>query len=315
MKFNNYSMEILLGHDRFEEFISSFNEGRVYKCHFDAPASDILTPSALEDIINTRRLSFPRCRLVRSGKPVSPAEYNERSHSAMGEGIVKLIPQRVMQEIENGATLALDFAEDVSMTIRAVTESLSVFFQERTGATVFFSVGNEKGFTTHWDNSDTLIFQLSGKKKWHLFKNDFAFPVAENKSSLSIPEGRPSESFILNENEFLYLPRGQWHAPEPCDSHSLHISFAFRRRNGIDFIKYLLPKLSSHLSFRKDINKFSDENDQAVYIDRLRSEFEDIISVDHLKEFLTSSQNRQFASPPILLHDLIKNREKKEDKL
>ncbi|WP_390902769.1 JmjC domain-containing protein [Serratia quinivorans] len=26
-------------------------------------------------------------------------------------------------------------------------------------------MGDNKGFTTHWDNSDTLMFQLSGKKK------------------------------------------------------------------------------------------------------------------------------------------------------
>ncbi|EAB1943971.1 hypothetical protein GV024_23220 [Salmonella enterica] len=26
----------------------------------------------------------------------------------------------------------------------------------------------------------------------------------------------------------LYIPRGYWHAPEPCGEHSLHVSFAFK---------------------------------------------------------------------------------------
>lgn len=305
MKPENYAIDVLLGHDHFQQFMHCYQQNKVYKCHFDAAAAEILTPADLEEIINTRRLSFPRCRLVRSGKPLAPAEYNERSHSAMGEGIIKLIPQRVMQEIDNGATLALDFAEDLSTTIRAVTESLSVFFQERTGATIFFSVGNEKGFTTHWDNSDTLIFQLSGKKKWHLYEPDFAFPVAENKPAMPVPDGTPSESFILNTNEFLYLPRGQWHAPEPCNSHSLHISFAFRRRNGIDFVKSLLPQLASYLPLRKDINKFADEAEQARYIETVRSVLDDIITTDNLNAFLVSCQNRQFVAPPMLLQELI----------
>ncbi|ASD90273.1 hypothetical protein MY092_002262 [Salmonella enterica] len=309
----NYAIEVLLGHERFQEFMHCYEQNKVYKCRFDAPAAEILTPADLEEIINTRRLSFPRCRLVRSGKPLAPAEYNERSHSAMGQGIIKLIPQRVMQEIENGATLVVDFAEDLSTTIHAVADSLSAFFQERTGATVFFSVGSKKGFTTHWDNSDTLIFQLSGKKKWYLYEPDFAFPVAENKSSMSVPDGTPSESFILNENEFLYLPRGQWHAPEPCDSHSLHISFAFRRRNGIDFIKFLLPKLASYLSLRKDINKFADETEQAFYIETVRSVFDDILTVGHLNDFLSSSQNRQFVSPPMSLQKLIGKRDEEAE--
>ncbi|MGX5024813.1 JmjC domain-containing protein [Enterobacter sp. UPMP2060] len=304
MKSENYAIDVLLGPERFQQFMHCFEENKVYKCPFDVPAKDILSLTELEEIINTRRLSFPRCRLVRSGKPLVPAEYNERNHSAMGEGITKLIPERVMKEIENGATLALDFAEDLSTSVRAVADSLSLFFQERTGATVFFSVGNTKGFTTHWDNSDTLVFQLSGKKKWHLYESDFAFPVAENKPAMPVPDERPSESFILNANEFLYLPRGQWHAPEPCNSHSLHISFAFRRRNGIDFVKYLLPQLASYLPLRKDINKQADEAEQKIYIETVRSVFDNIITADNLKAFLASCQSRQFVTPFVLLQEL-----------
>lgn len=60
-------------------------------------AGTILTLDGLQDIINTRRLSFPRCRLVRVGKPLNPVDYNERSHSALGEPVMKLIPDRVMK--------------------------------------------------------------------------------------------------------------------------------------------------------------------------------------------------------------------------
>ncbi len=312
MKPENYGIERFLGDVQFKEFLNCTERNNVYKCRFNVPASEILTPLDLEDIINTRRLSFPRCRLVRSGKPLAPAEYNERSHSAMGEGIIKLIPQRVMQEIENGATLALDFAEDLLTSVRAIAESLSIFFQEKTGATVFFSVGNEKGFTTHWDNSDTLIFQLSGKKKWHLYEPDFPYPVAENKPSMPVPEGTPSESFILKANDFLYLPRGHWHAPELCDSHSLHISFAFRRRNGIDFFRSLMPQLASCLLFRKDINKYADEAEQELYVRTLRAVLQNIITVDNLKAYLETCHNRQFVQSPVLLQELIQKREFKD---
>lgn len=304
MKSENYAIDLLLGPNHFLEFMHCYEQNKVYKCQFEAQASDILTLTDLEDIINTRRLSFPRCRLVRSGKPLMPSEYNERSHSAMGEGITKLIPHRVMQEIENGATLALDFAEDLSTTVRAVVDSLSVFFQERTGATVFFSAGNTKGFTTHWDNSDTLVFQLSGKKEWHLYEPDFDSPVADNKPAMPVPSGKPSESFILNANEFLYLPRGQWHAPEPCNSHSLHISFAFRRRNGIDFVKYLLPQLAKYLPLRKDINKSADEAEQMLYIKTVRSVLDTIITVDNLQAFLDSCHARKFVTPYLQLQGL-----------
>ncbi|MEQ5055728.1 cupin domain-containing protein [Klebsiella michiganensis] len=311
MKPEKYNLDELLGHDCFQQFMHCFAHNKIFKCQFNAKAEDILTPADLEEIISTRRLSFPRCRLVCTGKPLAPAEYNERSHTAMGEGVIKLIPERVMEEIENGATLALDFAEDLSTTIRAISESLSVFFQERTGATIFFSVGDEKGFTTHWDNSDTLIFQLSGKKKWHLYDSELDLPVAENKSAMPVPTGMPDESFVLNENEFLYLPRGQWHAPEPCNSHSLHISFAFRRRNGMDFVKFLLPQLASYLSFRKDINKSADNAGQERYIESLRSVLENIITVDNLNSFLASCQDRQFVTHPVLLQELIAKRDGK----
>jgi len=139
MKPENYAIDVFLGHDRFQQFMHCYQQNKVFKCQFDAAAAEILTPAELEEIINTRRLSFPRCRLVRSGKPLAPAEYNERSHSAMGEGIIKLIPQRVIQEIENGATLALDFAEDLSTTIRRLPNHYLFFFRKRPEQP-FFSV-------------------------------------------------------------------------------------------------------------------------------------------------------------------------------
>lgn len=46
-----------------------------------------------------------------------------------------------------------------------MAEAIATEFQDKTGATLFFSTGATKGITTHWDDNDTLIFQLSGRKK------------------------------------------------------------------------------------------------------------------------------------------------------
>ncbi|CNC02147.1 cupin domain-containing protein [Yersinia sp. 2544 StPb PI] len=290
----------LLGPDQYKAFLGCFSRNTVYRGRMPKEvAGTILTLDGLQDIINTRRLSFPRCRLVRVGKPLNPVEYNARSHSALGEPVMKLIPDRVMKELRDGATLVLDFVEDLSSKVRHIAEAIATEFQEKTGATVFFSTGGTKGFTTHWDDSDTLIFQLSGRKKWDLWTPDFLFPVTENKSRMSPPEGPPAESLILKSNDFLYLPRGHWHAPEPSDSHSLHISFAFRRRNGIDFIKSLLPLLSEHPALRMDIDKQASAEQQDIYILQLQQTIASLVSAENLGHFLKAAGERQFVSETI----------------
>lgn len=116
---------------------------------------------------------------------------------------------------------------------------------------------------------------------------------------MSPPEGPPAESLILKSNDFLYLPRGHWHAPEPSDSHSLHISFAFRRRNGIDFIKSLLPLLSEHPALRMDIDKQASAEQQDIYILQLQQTIASLVSAENLGHFLKAAGERQFVSETI----------------
>ncbi|MBG6249019.1 MULTISPECIES: cupin domain-containing protein [Symbiopectobacterium] len=113
------------------------------------------------------------------------------------------------------------------------------------------------------------------------------------------------ENFILNENDFIYLPRGYWHAPEPCNSHSLHISFAFRRRNGVDFMKSLLPFLSEYTPFREDINKQENDEEKKHYIEQLKSPFDHIITTENLDFFLINSGQRKFIRSDISLDKLL----------
>lgn len=295
------ALEHLLGAEHYQAFLEAFSKNTFYRCKLNVAASEILTPKGLEDIINTRRLSFPRCRLVRSGRLLPPESYNERSHSALGEAINKLIPERVVHELGEGATLVMDFAEDLSLRIRHIAEFLSSEFHEKTGATIFFSDGQERGFTAHWDNSDTFILQLSGSKKWNLYAPDVLSPVEGNKPSMAIPEGVPSQCTTLDKNDFLYLPRGYWHAPEPCNVHSMHISFAFRKRNGIDFIQSLVPLLSAHLAFREDINKHATLEDKIQYIDNLHLELDNILTVENLDLFIKKMKQRVFVKEIIEL--------------
>ncbi|MBG6249020.1 MAG: hypothetical protein EKD82_18145 [Candidatus Symbiopectobacterium sp. PLON1] len=189
------TLELFFGVENYQNLLDSISSNTFYKCQLQNVVSELLTLPEFQNIINTRRLPFPRCRLVRSGNPLSPVDYNERCHSALGEGIIKLVSERVMQELSNGATLVVDFTEDLSLKIRSIAEALSTEFQEKTGATVFFSIGHDKGFTTHWDNSNTLVFQLSGRKKWNVFTTTLPFPVDENKKNMKPPSMRTYGKF------------------------------------------------------------------------------------------------------------------------
>ncbi|CAM3647661.1 hypothetical protein BS639_24310 [Rouxiella silvae] len=300
------TLSSLLGADNYRDLLSHYSQKTLYRTRLaETAAGSILTLGDLQDILNTRRLSFPRCRLVQDGKPLNPAGYHEEGPTALGQRIVKIAPERVMEAVSSGVTLAIDFIEDLSAQVGHLAGAIATEFQERTGATAFFSTGSSKGFTTHWDNSETLIFQLSGKKKWNIWTPTFNSPVSDNKHELPPPSSPPSESLTLEENDFLYLPRGYWHAPEPCGSHSLHISFAFRPRNGIDFTKYLLQKLGTELKFREDIDKSISGMALQEYVDTLYETLEKIMTPENLISFLTESSHRKFISTPFCIEQMI----------
>lgn len=305
--FSPWSPVHLLTDSSFIDFMRCVYHQETYLASASKCLSQFFSISALTELLNTRRLSFPRCRLIKNGSPVSPVSYTRQKQGALGEVINTLHVKKVTQYIDEGATLVIDFCEDLWGPINEVCGDISTVFREKTGATLFFSAGQETGFTSHWDNSDVIVYQLSGKKRWKIYGQTVEMPVDENKEMMLPSAGPPAQDITLEADHMLYIPRGYWHAPEPCGDHSLHVSFAFRRRNGMDYLKWLLPKLCEELIVRMDIDRHADSPDTQVYLDNLKATLCEYINEQTLGAYIENCNCRQLKDEIFTVCALLKN--------
>ncbi|WJV53228.1 cupin domain-containing protein [Prodigiosinella aquatilis] len=301
-----WSIDKVLSERAFSNFIESFYRQEVFSGSAIGHFSDLFNINSLVELLNTRRLSFPRCRLIRQGTLIPPASYTVRKGGSLGEAINTLDVTKVSQLIDEGTTLAIDFCEDLWEEINDVCGDFSTLFSEKTGATLFFSSGKEVGFTAHWDNSDVIVYQLSGKKRWKIYSKSLDMPIDENKDSMPPHSDIPFLDLTLEANNVLYIPRGYWHAPEPCGEHSLHVSFAFRRRNGMDYLKWLIPKLCDELVVRKDIDRHADLANSTEYINGLKSALCEHINDSTLRAYIESCDRRDLKNAVFTGHALLK---------
>ncbi|EKC2263091.1 hypothetical protein VQ360_003796 [Salmonella enterica] len=300
-----WSIDNVLSESSYLDFIHCFNTQEIYQASATNCFSNFFSLNSLVEILNTRRLSFPRCRLIKCGNLIPPVSYTLRKPGALGEIINALHVTKVTQLIGEGATLAIDFCEDLWGAINEVCGDISTIFSEKTGATLFFSSGPDVGFTSHWDNSDVIVYQLSGRKRWKIYSKTVDMPTDENKDSMLPPAEDPFLDITLGANDILYIPRGYWHAPEPCGEHSLHLSFAFRRRNGMDYIKWLTRKFCEELVIRKDIDRYADSSDVAEYLDSLKNALCEHINARTLIDYIESCGNQPFREESFTEHALL----------
>jgi len=88
-----------------------------------------------------------------------------------------------------------------------------------------------KVFPIHADSTDNFLFHVRGKIRWFIY-NEFHFPgMMYSPQSTTL-----LESFVLDEGDLLYIPKGQYHRVETL-SPRISISFHFTERGDKPYIR------------------------------------------------------------------------------
>lgn len=87
------------------------------------------------------------------------------------------------------------------------------------------------GVGPHVDQHHTLLAQISGHKRWRVWKNidpNPAAPMIETTEAQALHVAElesPILDIMLQEGQILLIPRGFVHCGSTCEHHSLHITF------------------------------------------------------------------------------------------
>jgi ribosomal protein L16 Arg81 hydroxylase len=251
----------------------------------------LLSWSRLNEILGQHRLEPPRLRLAIDGKIIPSDTYVRYSVSRRRNSsrVPHLLSTAITERLYQGATLVLDAVDELHEPLTRLAESLEQLFRVRIQMNLYAGWKTSKGFDLHWDDHEVLIIQLRGRKRWEVHRPTRSHPLAEDLVENPPPEGPAVWEGILEDGDLLYIPRGWWHLAIPLDEPTMHITIGIPNLTGADFLKWMTEQLRLEPFVRMDLPRFGTAEEQAAYIDQIRSTFLGMCDRDALSRFFSRS--------------------------
>jgi Cupin superfamily protein len=259
---------------------------------------DLLTWSALNGILSTHQLVAPQLRLFRDGAQVPVARYTRSDGSDnSADGRQVLLPDALYRELRAGASLVLDSIDQLHPPITAAADDLMRLVRELVQVNLYLVWGDHQGFDTHWDDHDTVIVQLAGSKHWTVHGPGRRYPMKVDTGH----DHGPPESVVWQGNlapgDIIHVPRGWWHAVRGTGEMSMHLTFGFTRRTGIDWARWVVEQLYSEELFRQDLPRFGGAEQRREHEDELVRTLAKVITAHRPADFL-ATRDRRFPRRP-----------------
>jgi ribosomal protein L16 Arg81 hydroxylase len=210
--------------------------------------STLLTWPDLNSILASRSLQPRQLRLVQSGKTIESVKYRTQS-----PGGGSLDSGALTACLARGATLVLNNIDTLADPIAALCRSLEDALQAVVTTNLYASWQTENGFDLHWDDQDTMILQVAGRKQWQVYGPTRIHPLRTDPVDPPKPQSEPIWSGVLADGDMIYLPRGWWHMAHPMAEPSLHLTVTIVPPNGVNFLKWLIDDLQSQALIRSNI--------------------------------------------------------------
>ncbi len=167
-------------------------------------------------------------RVVRNGKRLADELYLTRAGFLNAGALTALLSR--------GATLILDFVDQIFPKLQTLPNSVSAAFPSKTWINLYASWGNEPGLDLHADSHDVFILQIAGKKDWSIYRPVRFDPNDSDIFEPPAPGAKPEWTGKLDDGDVLYIPRGWPHSAVAKDGPSLHLTLAVARPTGSEYL-------------------------------------------------------------------------------
>ena len=197
-----------------------------------APGRDftgLISIAAIDDLIARQPFYEGEISLARSAPKVGPGDYLREGQADRG-AIARLFQQ--------GATIILPQLHRRVRSLAAYCRSLEAILSAHVQTNIYLTPASAQGFETHYDNHDVFVLQVEGTKRWRLYDSPAGVPFrGERFTPGQYAPGEPSEDFVLQPGDVLYVPRGMMHdAISEPGGPSLHITTGILVKTWADFL-------------------------------------------------------------------------------
>jgi len=243
--------------------------------------AELLDWDELNAILEQHRLYPPRFRLTREGRNIETFRYTTPSAG----GIPRLNAGKLAACLAAGATIVLDCVEELAPKVRQLVSSFRDALHASAHVNLYAGWHSQKGLDLHWDYQEIVVLQVSGRKRWQVYKSTRLNPLPDDEEAPPKPVDAPVWDGMLEDGDMLYIPRGWWHVAFPVGEPSLHLTVATEPPLGTHLLKWLMAKLQLHEVVRAEVPRLDDAKGQIAYLNALRPLLCEALTDDAIAEF------------------------------
>lgn len=225
--------------------------------------SRLLNPWRLLDLIMRRSLAPPQFRCFQDGSELHPDAFLTRAVTRRGQTLPIANIDRLGQLLLSGCTVVLDAFDP---TMEVACRALQWWSREVVQVNTYLTTSDAAGFSLHWDDHDVVIVQLAGEKSWEVRGTSRAVPMYRDAEPNREPSEEPVWSGTMQTGDVIHIPRGYWHRATRTgrgDGYSLHVTFGFVKRTGVDWLTWVADRSREHELFRNDLDRWGTNGEKA----------------------------------------------------
>lgn len=232
-----------------------------------ALAERILTPNSLLDLTMRRSLSNPQFRCFQGGEELHPNAYFTDEVSLRGQSVRMVDTHRLGTLLRQGATMVVDQVNTFDPTMEVTCRALQWWSRERVQVNAYLTTNDAAGFRLHWDDHDVLIVQLAGEKQWEVRSASRTAPLYRDADRNDEPSDEIVWAGTMCAGDVMHIPRGYWHQATRNGNgsgKSLHMTFGFAKRTGVNWLSWLADWSRAQEIFRLDLDRAGGTPDEVL---------------------------------------------------
>ncbi|MDQ3578950.1 MAG: cupin domain-containing protein [Actinomycetota bacterium] len=286
------SIEEALGWDGPQPLGREFARGSIAERELCAR---LLTPTRLLDAVMRRTLSSPQLRCFQDGDELHPDAYLTNAVTRRGQSLSMAQMDRLGKLIRSGCTIVLDAFDSFDPTMEVACRALQWWSRELVQVNTYLTTNDAAGFDLHWDDHDVMIIQIGGEKSWEVRGASRVAPMYRDAE----PNNGPSMDIVwsgtMRTGDIMHIPRGYWHQAtraDQGDGYSLHLTFGFVKRTGVDWLTWLADRSREHELFRHDLDRWGTQVEQE---DALHASISELVDTYTKDVFLAAREQERAA--------------------
>ncbi|WP_308380164.1 JmjC domain-containing protein [Streptomyces sp. ISL-43] len=223
----------------------------------------------LNEILTRGRVEPAELKLCADGRSLPEHEYMV---TRAGHRVVDLT--KAFSLMRSGASLIIDSLDRIHPAVRSATDDIMRMVGETASCNLFVTFDNSQAFDSHFDEVDTFVVQVRGTKHWQVHGPSEEHPLPEYGDS--DPSRCPHSVLFektLEPGDVIHVPRGWWHTVRGAGESSLHLTFAFTRRTGYDWLRWVAYRALGNVDVRESLTRAGTPQEQQAQAERLAMAF------------------------------------------